>query len=386
MSEQHVLVKNGNEGYHIKREEDLHSQAFFIPNGRLLQAMLRVEPRWFGHGGNGEVHHATMIDEKGTVDCVVKLSIALLENGIISIGNDGVLRHNTGRVMHHRDPTSVQKAIEDINHEIKYGLIVLLGPRMARAFTQVHHQTSLEDELKAEAERNRIQRMKGHEFIHHILMFDQLYIPCIISELCDGDVHLFHGSFVTANDEVNALWHQVAHSVQQGLLYMHRLDVAHNDIKPDNVFYKRGPSGQYRFLISDFGACTAARFVGKTYGTPHYNSPEQLHQRHEYAMYDDAYAFAKTCMGLPYLKTLEGLEDFDITTAIINKSPHVQSETGQQYPTNQWPLKRGMINEMLDICRMRNPVERYRTFANMHLYPSQGSQVMGPPGLYNGRA
>jgi serine/threonine protein kinase len=91
-------------------------------------------------------------------------------------------------------------------------------------------------------------------FAMHELRINSKMIPCVMSEPADGELFkLVKQRMFTSG---GAVWADCAKQLCQGLDRMHSLDIAHNDIKPENVFYKRLPDGSMRYMLADFGGAT----------------------------------------------------------------------------------------------------------------------------------
>ena len=85
---------------------------------------------------------------------------------------------------------------------------------------------------------------------------------------------------------------------------MHSMDISHNDIKPDNIFFKLTYENPLTitYRISDFGFCSNSQQTNKLRGTRDYFSPELqvVDSGHSGAtsipFSNDAYALAFTCV------------------------------------------------------------------------------------------
>ena len=105
---------------------------------------------------------------------------------------------------------------------------------------------------------------------------DEVHVG-ILLERADGSLTTWcaaHGPF--PRHEVV----RVGNAVLTGLSSLHRMDIVHRDIKPDNVMYQLAADGTPVWKLADFGIAknTGRLMTRKTfqgYGTPGYMSPEQ---------------------------------------------------------------------------------------------------------------
>ena len=78
---------------------------------------------------------------------------------------------------------------------------------------------------------------------------------------------------------------RLVHDIAQGLHTAHQLKIVHRDLKPENVMVAKGPDGEERAVVMDFGLAKERRTdpelqkltaTGIILGTPEFMSPEQL--------------------------------------------------------------------------------------------------------------
>ena len=107
------------------------------------------------------------------------------------------------------------------------------------------------------------------------------------------------------------IWERAVYEIYFGITYMHSLRISHNDIKPDNIFFKvlcKDPL-KITYRISDFGYCGDDEKTDKLRGTQEYLSPEleQIQNKKQTKaskinpsnpFSNDAYAMALTCLEL----------------------------------------------------------------------------------------
>lgn len=99
----------------------------------------------------------------------------------------------------------------------------------------------------------------------------------------------------------------------------HALGVVHRDLKPDNIFLERGPEGQLRPKLLDYGLAKFARgsmashptASGAILGTPQYMSPEQANSESDVGPAADVWA-----TGMVLYRCLSGSLPFEGTRSL----------------------------------------------------------------------
>ena len=146
---------------------------------------------------------------------------------------------------------------------------------------------------------------------------------------------------------------------------MHSLNVAHNDIKPENILFIKRNSTAIHCFVSDFGLSSEAHtLLNYVSGTPTYFSPElqALKKAKDQSTHgstdpisNDAFAFAKTCL---VLLCLRGPNDDDAALQKVE-----EHWIGGNDPV---PAQAAVL---LDICRAENGDKRKALFQNPSLFP-----------------
>jgi serine/threonine-protein kinase len=133
----------------------------------------------------------------------------------------------------------------------------------------------------------------------------------------------------------------IAHGILMALTAAHAAGVVHRDLKPDNVFLVRDPSGQVNVKVLDFGIARVVDAAGglgrKTrtgmvLGTPGYMSPEQIKNSKDADHRSDLWA-----VGLLFYEMLTGVpafpaeNDFARVTAALFSDPTPIQQVAPQY-------------------------------------------------------
>jgi serine/threonine protein kinase len=126
---------------------------------------------------------------------------------------------------------------------------------------------------------------------------------------------------------------RVASQIAQGLDYAHSFGFIHRDLKPDNIFLCKGPTGD-TVRILDFGSvklqmATGPKLTafGTTLGSPYYMSPEQAMGKQDVDQRTDVFALAAILY-----ESLTGKIAFEagnvaqILMRIINQNPTPPSQ------------------------------------------------------------
>lgn len=146
------------------------------------------------------------------------------------------------------------------------------------AAVKILHQVSLAERFKNEA---NIQSFINHPNIVHLYEYVvQANQHCIVMEYVQGEPldELLHRKRKLSNEETENILQQVVGA----LVYLHRKNIIHRDIKPQN--FKVQPDGTVKML--DFGIAKDKNSpkltqVGFVVGTMEYLAPEQFEEKAE---------------------------------------------------------------------------------------------------------
>ena len=258
---------------------------FTIPSGEYLQSILRVtNAKRIGAGSSGIIYSAVMTDLMGT-ECVVKLHKRLMDKKLMYIDKGVILRDaSIADPMHNEDFKDV---IDEFKQEIDFSIRLTLGWKVFDLHITEASTAPVPLGLWRQAQTHMQAQLKkpGHDCIHHILEFDLYHIPCIVSKRCTGDLLHLVDAFPLASQEILGTWKTLLSQIHRGVCFMHNENVAHNDLKPANVFYLHNNDNnnkhhqhtcfQFQALVADFGMSTLAnKPLQVDFGTQAYACPE----------------------------------------------------------------------------------------------------------------
>ena len=178
------------------------------------------------------------------------------------------------------------------------------------AAVKILYQASFADRFQNEA---YIQSSVNHPNIARLYEFTKCGNQhCIVMEYVEGETldYLLHRKRKLSNNETEDIVRQIA----SALVYLHRKDIIHRDIKPQN--FKLQPDGTVKML--DFGIAKhrySPKFtqLGFVVGTSEYLSPEQFQQ--EPGLKSDVWALGVLCYEL-----ITGYLPFEAPNPVILQS------------------------------------------------------------------
>ncbi|MBI5517065.1 MAG: serine/threonine protein kinase [Deltaproteobacteria bacterium] len=149
--------------------------------------------------------------------------------------------------------------------------------------------------------------------------------------------------------------------VMDALAAAHASAIVHRDVKPENIFLHRDPSGALVPKLLDFGiarfrsqARTMATVTGTIMGTPYYMSPEQAAGASDLDAGADVWS-----MGVTWYETLTGVLPFDgphptaVLLALTNSTPEPLQRLAPELPE--------AVTAALERALVRDRATRYRT-------------------------
>lgn len=146
---------------------------------------------------------------------------------------------------------------------------------------------------------------RSRNIVHMRRSWEEKGILFIEMEPCNmGTLKHFMRDRRNQEDEMAAVRHGIILQATKGLAWIHRLDIIHMDIKPENIFLHRGAVGKLEVKIGDFGISRSARnreeieFDGDRF----YMAPEILSNRCSFSsdIYSLGLVFTEVLFGIPY--------------------------------------------------------------------------------------
>jgi len=281
--------------YYSRLDELLDVDLSAYPNGVVEQEAITTEDikngvelhgGKLGKGGYGVAFKALFrFRQYPARSVVVKFANDMIQNAIIRfrLTSPDIRVIELSETMLLQHPDEVMRARTSMKTEYENALQILAPMHYAKRvhsldvsvdglYRIMEHKTS--DFLAIQEEAKELRRHPGYNQLHKIIHFNS-DLACLFSEFCDGDLW----SFISSKSNVYrtrkrkapdglpderreiALWNMKLNR-DIGLAVHYLLDVvhvAHTDIKPENIFYRRtGPNDldyNYTWILSDYGIC-----------------------------------------------------------------------------------------------------------------------------------
>lgn len=421
----HVQYYDADRGENIPttiQTDTALNNAFTILNGQYLQGILRVtDLKPLGKGTSGLVYKAIMNDQR-ELKCALKLHRDLLEakphpfmwleslhgsspststrtstTTTTTSSRKGSEQYTIMRTvgMTQSNNTVFKAVVDEFREEIEYSICLTLGPKVFKLDLTTAHPVAYGLWKEAQAEMKAQNQKPGYQYLHHILEFDLDTIPCIVSKQCDGDLlHIAQTERLDPKYIVN-IWATLLSQVLAGIRFMHDQHVAHNDIKPQNIFYIRLDPATvcpFQALVADFGmAKNADAPMYVDFGTPEYVCPELLPAfRNKKAAnnknnspsatgsrlqtipkYNDAFTFAKTGLWLwAKFKNKDAKERvlLDVVNALICMESSTSQKAGHDSIDRSVDERAKPLHaKLVGICQAADAAERYRLFQSLNI-------------------
>ena len=162
-------------------------------------------------------------------------------------------------------------------------------------------------------------------------------VPYLVSKYCEnGSAHSLIGK--ADEREVMAFFKDTA----QGLDYLHKHDIVHQDIKPDNILID--DDGNY--VLTDFGISNQAATQKDTNGTPAYMGPERFGRNPVTTPESDIWSLGATVFEL-----ITGDVPFGDNGGMIQAA-------GEKIPSLPKTFRSKKINTLVKRCLDANPQNR----------------------------
>lgn len=215
------------------------------------------------------------------------------------------------------------------------------------------------------SELRSMQQHPGYEKLHHILHMSRLNDNKIhlFTERCAGSLCSLYtsktGLFITRSD----VWKTLVQDLVNAMNYIHHMEMAHLDIKPGNVLYKKVGEDYYTFLLTDYDFLTEASkdyvdkvsngSLGYTLPTIAYNQKTSSDEYDIWLHGADMYALCITILcPIPEMHTVIFGHNYDIKNLqqkfdlvksnLINKYEDIKEPILCAYKCIEAVIKQGM--------------------------------------------
>ncbi|AXY77351.1 serine/threonine protein kinase [Paraflavitalea soli] len=221
------------------------------------------------------------------------------------------------------------------------------------------------DTLRRFQRESEIMKSIQHEYIVKIIEVHlDAELPYIVMQLVEGgDLR----SLLRMHHTLDiATVIRLAHHMTEALDAIHAKAVVHRDVKPENIMYRRLPTGEIHFLLTDFGIAKLREqsdtitVTGASMLTYDYASPEQFNQSKNVSTPTDYYS-----LGVVIYECLTGLVPFEyeqddllmhINRVIASPIPVPRLPAHRSLPPSLMLLMEGLLTKQ-GSHRLADPVQ-----------------------------
>lgn len=180
---------------------------------------------------------------------------------------------------------------------------------------------------------------------------------------------------------------RLAHQMTEALDAIHAKAVVHRDVKPENIMYRKLPSGEIQFLLTDFGIAKlresdSVTVTGSSMLTYDYASPEQFNQSRNVSTPTDYYS-----LGIVLYECLTGVVPFEYEQDDLLM--HINRVIASPVPRRVLPMHRSMppsLQILLDGLltkqgshRLSDPVQVRHLLKMAAIEDLRGMRTLEPP-------
>jgi eukaryotic-like serine/threonine-protein kinase len=152
----------------------------------------------------------------------------------------------------------------------------------------------------------------------------------------------------------------------EALAEAHAAGIVHRDIKPENLFLAKNADGSVGLKVLDFGICKrqtegsrSFTLQGRTLGSPHYMSPEQITSPNEVDSRVDIWA-----LGVVLYELLTGYQPFvgDTLSSLCAEVVHSEPRKNLRRENPEVPVA---LEKAVLRCLSKDPNERFATVVEL---------------------
>jgi eukaryotic-like serine/threonine-protein kinase len=210
-------------------------------------------------------------------------------------------------------------------------------------------------------------------------------LPYIVMQLVEGgDLRSLLKNYGTLDIPTTI---RLAHHMTEALDAIHTKAVVHRDVKPENIMYRRLPTGELQFLLTDFGIARlreqpdTVTVTGASMLTYDYASPEQFNQSKKVSTPTDYYS-----LGIVIYECLTGTVPFEyeqddllmhINRVISCPVPLLKLPNGGSLPPGLQQLLEGLLAKQSS-HRLSDPVQVRHLLRTAAIEDLQGVRAAPP--------